>query len=198
MRPKTVLLKLKPLLKAPSFTSQEASALGVSSAALSHYVKSGEIIRLGLGIYRGVHAPQFDDFRWEDLVLAITRVRQGVICLVSALALYNLTEEIPRQHWIAIPNNTLHRGNNAVKIIRMRNIKLGKSFIKLNNQKLPIFDHERTIIDSFRFLGIETALTALRNALTKKGKEKINLERIRKYAKILHVNIEPYLLAVTT
>lgn len=198
MRPKTVLLKLKPLLKAPSFTSQEAASLGVSSAELSHYVKTGDIIRLSLGIYRSTHAPQFDDFRWEDLILAITRVKQGVICLVSALSLYDLTEEIPRQHWIAIPNNTLHRGNSAVKIIRMRNIKLGKSFIKLNNQKLPIFDRERTIIDSFRYLGIETALKALRNALTKKGKEKIELEKIRKYAKILHVNIEPYLLALTT
>ncbi len=198
MEPKTVLIKLQPLLKAPSFTSQQAKTFGVSSADLAHYIKTGDLIRIGRGVYKGVDSPAISDFRWEDLNVAIKRIKNGAICLTSALALYDLTDETPRQHWIAIPNNTRHRTDDTVKIIRLRNFKLGKTFIKIDNQKLPIFDRERTIIDSFRYLGIETALKALRNALTKKGKEKIELEKIIKCTKILHVNKEAYLLAVIT
>ena len=91
----------------------------------------------------------------------------------------------------------MHRGNNAVKIIRLHNIKFDNSFITINNQNLLIFDRERTIVDAFRFLGQETALKALKKALTQKGTEKIKIEKIREYAKKLRVKIESFLLAMT-
>lgn len=193
---KSTIQKLELLLKAPSFSSQEARDHGVSTALLSYYVKIGAIERLGRGTYRGIDAPSVADFKIEDLVNSLACVKHGVICLVSALAIYELTDEIPRQHWIAIPNKTRHRANGAVKIIRLRNMELGKTFIQVNGIKLPIFDRERTIVDSFRYLSIETALKALHLALTKKGKEKINFEKLRKYAKTLRFKIEPYLLAL--
>ncbi len=195
---KTALQKLTPLLKASSFTSEQARKLGVSSALLSYYVNRGELIRLGHGIYRGVEATTIDDFRWEDLVDAVARVKNGVICLVSALALYQLTDEIPRQHWIAIPNTTRHRGDASIKIIRVRNINLGRTTIKIDKLTLSIFDRERTLVDAFKYLGTEAALKALRLAITKKGKEKVSFEKLRMYAKLQRVKIEPYLLAVST
>ena len=96
MRPKNALNKLKPLLHAPSFTSEEARSCGVSSSTLAYYVKQHELTRIGHGIYRGANAPVSDDFRWEDLIEAMQRVKEGVICLTSALSLYHLTKcEIP-------------------------------------------------------------------------------------------------------
>jgi len=80
----------------------------------------------------------------------------------------------------------------------MRNLSLGKTKIEVGGLSLPIFDRERTIVDSFRYLSIEIALKALKVALTKRGPEKINLEKIRNYAKVLRVDIQPYILAVTT
>lgn len=197
MKSKLALKKLKPLLAAPSFTSKQARRLGVSSATLAYYVKQNELIRLGHGIYRGAGALSVQEFRWEDLVDAIQRVKGGVICLTSALALYDLTEEMPSQHWIAIKNDTVHRAIPTTKIVRMRNLKLGKTTIQLDHMKLPIFDRERTIVDAFRYLGHETALKALKIALAKKGNEQIDLKKIQKYAKILRVKIEPYLIAMT-
>jgi predicted transcriptional regulator of viral defense system len=192
------LQKLETLLSASSFTSTEAKALGVSSALLSYYVKTGRLVRIGHGIYQGINAPTVENFRWEDLANAMLKVRHGVICLVSALALYELTDEIPRQHWIAIPNNTRHRADYSVKIIRLRNIELGRTFFTIDQHQFLIFDRERTIVDSFRYLGAETALKALRAAIARKGDEKIDLKKLRQYAKILRVNIDPYLLMVTT
>ena len=199
MRPKTALKQLGNLLKAPSFTAQEAAHLGVPSASLAHYAKRGDLERIARGVYRSSGAPTIDNFRWEDLFAATRSVKDGVICLVSALAVYDLTEEIPRQHWIAVDHSTRHRAPQSVKVIRMRNLKLGRTEIAMNGIKLPIFDRERTIVDAFRSLGLETAIKALRAALAiKKREERINLEKLRLYAKVLRVPIEPYVLAVTT
>lgn len=197
MKPKNALEKLKPLLSAPSFTSEEARLHGVSPSTLAYYVKQNELTRIGHGIYRGANAPVIDDFRWEDLIEAMQRVKEGVICLTSALSLYHLTEEMPSQYWIAIRNDTVHRAMPSTKVVRMRNLTLGKTKIKIGNITLPIFDRERTIVDAFRYLGREAALKALKTALTKKGSEKINIERIKQYAKKLRIKIEPFLIAMT-
>lgn len=197
MKPRKALSRIEPLLRAPSFTSKEARARAVSSAVLAYYVNTGEIQRIGHGIYRGAHAQGSTDFRWEDLVEAVRRVRGGVVCLVSALSLYGLTEEIPRQHWIAIRNETVHRGQAATRVVRMRNIELGKTKIDVGGVSVPIFDRERTIVDAFRFLSVEVAVKALKAALGKPKAEKLDIVRLGKYAKMLRVKIEPYLLAVT-
>lgn len=189
--------KLDSLLKEPSFTAQEARDRGVSAKLLAYHIKQGHLVKLGRGIYRGLHAKEMDDFRWEDLAESLACVKNGVICLVSALALYELTDEIPRQHWIAISHATRHRANPSVKIVRMRNIDLGSTFIEISGIRMPIFDRERTIVDAFRYLSSEIAIKALRVAVTKRGREKIRLEALRKYAKALRVKIEPYLLALS-
>ena len=196
MKPKSALTKLAPLLNAPHFTAKAAKTMGVSAATLSHYVQSGDLIRIGYGLYRGAQIPAIDDFRWEDLIDTVIKVKQGVVCLTSALALYELTDEIPRQHWIAIPNETSHHADAATKIIRLRNIELGKTVIELGVIKLPIFNRERTIVDAFRFLSLETAVKALRNGLKLHNADKLDLLKIRSYAKTLRVNIEPYLLGI--
>ena len=133
-----------------SFTSAEAKKLGMSAALLAYYVKIGELERLARGIYKSTYAPSIDNFQWEDLITAVLQTKNGVVCLVSALALYELTDEIPRQHWIAIPNSTRHRAPRNVRVIRMRNMSLGKTYIKIDNITIPIFDRERTIVDAFQ------------------------------------------------
>lgn len=185
-------------MMAQSFTSREAKQLGVSAASLAYYVKIGELEHVARGIYKGVRAPSIDNFQWEDLITAIKQTRHGIVCLISALALYDLTEEIPRQHWIAIPNNTRHRASQLVRVVRMRNMSLGKSHIKIDHVTIPIFDRERTIVDAFRYLSKEIAIKALKQALTKNKKEKIDLEKLRRYAARLRVNITDYIIAITT
>lgn len=198
MRQNLGIQKLKPLLKAPSFTSAEAKKLGVSSESIAYYVRIGSLERIARGLYRGIEARAFDDFRWEDLVSAVRSTRGGVICLTSALAIYNLTEEIPRKYWIAVENTTRHRSGPSVNVVRFRNVKLGRTTIKIEGVSVPIFDRERTIVDAFRQLGIETAVKALRMAVKQKGKNKINLTKLQGYAKKLRVKIDPYILSVTT
>src|SRR5277367_6343520 len=100
MRSAVALITLAPLLEKPYFTSKEARDIGVHPAVLGHYVKAGRLKRIRRGVYQRVDYKNPSAFRWEDLVEAVYSVRGGVVCLISALAIYDLTEEIPRQHWI--------------------------------------------------------------------------------------------------
>ncbi|MEI8348239.1 MAG: type IV toxin-antitoxin system AbiEi family antitoxin domain-containing protein [Pseudomonadota bacterium] len=198
MRTIKKLNKLRGLLKRPLFRSSEAKKLGISSGLLSYYTQKGLIERVDRGVYRGKESVLNVDFKWEDLVLAAKSIPDGVVCLISALALYELTEEIPRAHWIAVANTTRAPKRKGVKIVRMRNIHLGQTEAKVGNEKIKIFNQERTIVDVFRYLGKETAIKVLRAALTKKAEEKIDLKRLQDYAKKLRVRIDTYILAVTT
>lgn len=198
MKAKDALTKINSLLNVSSFTSKDALKFGVSAANLAYYVKSGHLQRIGHGIYRGTEAPSAEDFRWEDLAEAVMKTRGGVVCLTSALALYGLTEEMPRQHWIAIDHQTRHRSGRSTKIVRMRNLSLGKTKIDLGGVSIPIFDRERTVVDAFRYLSRETAIKALKTAFQTKRADQIDLEKLRKYAKALRTQIEPYILTVTT
>lgn len=136
-------------------------------------------------------------FQWEDLVSIIRGTQDGVICLISALALYELTEEMPRQHWIAIKNTTSRHFNPMVKVIRRRNHTLGKTMIDIDGVAVPIFDRDRTILDPFRYLSKETALKALKAGLELPHAKRIDINKLRAYAKKMKINIDPYLLALT-
>jgi predicted transcriptional regulator of viral defense system len=94
------------------------------------------------------------------------------------------------------PSDFRHRAAPATKVVRMRNTTLGRTKTKIGSVWIPIFDRERTIVDAFRYLGRETAIKALKAALSGRGADRVDLEKLRQYAKALRVQIEPYLLAV--
>lgn len=198
MKNSLAIKKIKKSGRKAPIDTKIAKKLGISSASMAYYAKKGEFERIGHGLYKVRGTSIVNDFQWEDLVETSLRIKGGVVCLISALALYELTEEIPRVHWIAIPHETSHRANESTRIVRYRNINLGKTFFQIDDFKLPIFDRERTIVDSFRYLDKEVAIKALKFAVKKTGDEKLDLEKLRKYAKALRFKIEPYVLAVTT
>ncbi len=190
-------IQLSLLVSKPIFTTKEARALGIHPALLSYYAKKGIIKRLGRGVYQGTEYPS-SSFQWIDLIEAVYGVHGGVICLISALAVYGLTDEIPRQHWVGVRHSTDVASGSQLKIVRFRNLELGKTTIELDGVIVPIFDRERTIVDAFRLLSRETAIKALKMALDRSGKQRLNLVKLQEYAKKLRVNIDPYLITVTT
>jgi predicted transcriptional regulator of viral defense system len=198
MRPPKILLLLGPLLEQPHFTSKDARERGASSAALNHYLKTGRLKRLRRGVYQSADYQNPLAFQWEDLIAAVGCVRGGVICLISALAVYHLTDEVPRMHWIAIRHGTSVKSIPGIKILRYRDLEMGKTEIELEGTKVPIFDRERTIVDAFRVLSKEIAIKALKEAVAKGGKDRIDLVKLQDYGRRLQVDIGPYLMSVTT
>jgi len=189
---------IQTFVETPVFTAAEARAAGIPSRMLSHFCKKGMIERISRGVYRGARSSVEIEFEWEDLALTSMSIPNGIICLISALCYYGLTDQIMREFWIAIPHASKSPQRPKTRIIRMRNIELGQTEIQMGASRLKIFDKERTVIDSFRYLSQEIAIKALQAYLRQKGADKPNLDKLMKYAKSLRVDIHPFIMALTT
>ena len=176
----------------PLFTAAEAKRAGISYRQLAQDDERGVIERVAGGLYRNLVVPP-DDMH-DELALAALTIPEGIICMISALDLYELTDEIPREHWIAIPHSRRARKHPNLRSVRMRNTTLGKTTTKLGRYTVPIFDRERCIVDAFRYLSPEIAIKALQMYL-RSGPD---LRTLQHYAKRLRVNLQPYILALTT
>ncbi len=187
----------KALSKKEVFSSAEGRDEGIPSRMLAYFCEKGQIEKVRRGMYK-IKNPDFgSEFEWEDLAITALSISNGVICLISALCYYGLTDEIMREFWIAVPHATTSPSRENTRIIRMRNISFGKTAIKIGCRKIKIFDRERTIVDTFRYLDKETALKALQTYLKADKERKPDISKLLKYAKKLKVDLNPYISAFT-
>lgn len=189
---------LETLSKKVYFKTEEARNLGIPARMLAYFCEQGILERIGRGIYKTVGVDTGLNLDIEGLALTVMSIPHGVICLISALCFYELTDQIMREYWIAIPNEDRSPQRPHTRIIRMRNMTLGLTSVKMEKYELKIFDRERTIVDAFRFLSHEVAIKALRQYLKPTNDKKPDLDKLATYAKALRVKITPYILALTT
>lgn len=197
MRELKYLKKLEPFVTVPLFTSAEAEKEGVPRHALAYLVKKGTLERLYPGAYRFSQYEPEVEFQWENLALVASSIPDGVICLISALCYYELTDQIMREVWIAVPHESHPPKRPNTRIIRMRNVKVGKIEIALGEYNVHIFDRERSVVDAFRYLSKEIAIKAIQRYF-QSTKCKPDPKKLGAYAKALRVNITPYILSYTT
>lgn len=189
--------QLEPFRQTPFFTAKQAANEGVPRQALAYLVKKGSLERVYPGTYRFAEYEPQVDFQWENLGLVAASIHDGVICLISALCYYELTDQVMREIWIAVSHESYAPKRPSTKIIRMRNISLGKTEIVLGEYKVKIFDQERCVVDAFRYLSKEIAIKALQRYF-KNTTHKVDLKKLGAYAKKLRVDITPYILSYTT
>lgn len=187
----------RALSKKVVFSSAEGREAGIPPRMLAYFCQKGQIEKVSRGMYK-IKDIDFDSaFEWEDLAITALSIPNGVICLISALCYYGLTDEIMREFWIAIPHATTSPSRENARIVRMRNISFGQTTIKIGSRKIKIFDRERTVVDSFRYLDKETALKALQAYLKVSNDRKPDIDKLLKYAKKLRVDLTPYISAFT-
>ena len=150
----------------------EFRAKGVTAATISRLERAGVVVRLGRGVYQ---LPDAAVDAHHVLAEASMRVPRGVICLVSALAFHDLTDQMPARVWMAIgPKAWRPRIEYpAIRFVRFPKERLEKSveFHVIDGVKVPIFGVAKTVADVFRyrrFLGTTLAIEGLREALRKK------------------------------
>jgi predicted transcriptional regulator of viral defense system len=189
--------KLEALLMKPFFTLEDAKNQGVPRHVVIYWSKRGILERLYPGVYRSTSYEPKVEFGWENLSLIAASIPEGIICLISALCYYDLTDQIMREAWIAIPHKQRVPRRPNARIVRMRNTQLGREEITMGEYSVYIFNRERTIVDAFRYLSKEIALKALKQYFSTMNK-KPDFKLLVEYAKILRVNIAPYILSYTT
>jgi predicted transcriptional regulator of viral defense system len=197
MRQSKYIKQLEQFVTVPLFTAADAEKQDVPRHVLAYLVKRGTLERIYPGAYRFSQYEPEVEFQWENLALVAFSIPDGVICLISALCYYDLTDQIMREVWIAVPHASYPPKRPNTRIIRMRNIKLGKIEITLGEYNVHIFDRERCVVDAFRYLSKEIAIKAIQRYF-QSTKHKPDPKKLGAYAKTLRVNITQYILSYTT
>jgi predicted transcriptional regulator of viral defense system len=162
---------------APSFTAQEARVVGMSWTALYELRDKGRLVELSRGVYRRADATPIAEV---DLRAVYLRSPQGMICLVSALQHWELTDEMPGPVDLAIPR-PMHRPkidypSTKVHVFDGSTFAVGRDQVELGpSEPVYISSIERTLVDCLRLrhqLGADLAYRALRSYLSSGGPQR--------------------------
>ena len=191
---------------------KELKAVSFQTRDIARLLKEGTIVKVKPGLYRLANVGEMmiplpkikgSGITISQEIIDICRaIPDGVICLVSALAFYDLTTFNPSEIYVAIPNAAkvpkIDFPPLRVFYFRKRFYKPGIEYIAAPNCTIKIYNKEKTICDMFRYrnkYGEDLALEGLKNYLSRK---EANVNRLRKYAEICQVKtiMMPYLRAL--
>lgn len=151
------------------FRPDQLYEAGLTRDQLPALVRSGEVERIGRGLYRVAEAEATEDY---SLALACARVPESIVCLLSALRVHGIGTQAPANVWLAI-----HHKARAPRVpeLRVRLIRFsgaawtfGVKDTRFEGVPARITSPARTIVDCFRFarlVGPEVAREALADAL---------------------------------
>ncbi|MCH8876507.1 MAG: type IV toxin-antitoxin system AbiEi family antitoxin domain-containing protein [Chloroflexi bacterium] len=180
--------------------SSEAQKLGVHPQTLTRMLKAGLLTKEGKGFYRLTEIPVVRDI---DLIQVSKRVPKAVICLISALNFHNMTTQIPRKIYIALPRETRKPRINYPPLetvwLSSKPYSSGIQRHARDGFQIPVYSKEKTVADCFKFrgkIGEDVAIEALEEYMRDRDR---NIEELLKYARIDRVRtvIEPYMKALT-
>lgn len=152
------------------FRISDAVATGVSRSTLHRLRQRGELSAVRRGVVR---LPDTGMGMLSDLAVVSAAVPRGTICLNSALAFWDLSDEIPRQIHIAVPRGahrpSLERPRTKVHVFAAETFGLDRQRAETDAEEpFWIYSPERSVIDAIRmtrWVGQDLALHALRRYL---------------------------------
>ena len=149
-------------------------------------VKAGTLKKVDRGIYSLANAAELSQ---PDLVTAAIKVPKGVICLISALSFYQVTDEIPRWVDMALPKGGWE---NKVEYPPIRYFhfserawKEGIEVHQIDGHSVKIYKLEKTLADCFKFrnrIGLDVATNALKKRSAQKRPGPKSFTTMRKFA----------------
>jgi predicted transcriptional regulator of viral defense system len=146
--------------------TSEALRLGIHPRTLYALHGAGKLVQLGRGLYRLSEMP---DLVHPDLVTVALKVPRAVVCLLSALALYELTTQIPHDVHIAIDSQAERPRLKypPLQVYRFSGPAWNKGIEihTLDNVPVRVYSPAKSVADAFKFrnkIGLDVALEALR------------------------------------
>ena len=179
--------------------ANDLDAIGAPRVVLTRLTAAGLLVRIGRGLYR---LPDSQGSEHESLVTIATKVPQAVFCLLTALQFQELTTQLPRQAWIAMP-----RGSHAprfdyppIKMVQFTGeaYTAGVEEVERDGVKLRVYSVAKTVADCFKHrnkIGLDVALEALKDA---RAGNKASADEIWRFAKVCRVAnvMRPYLESI--
>lgn len=179
--------------------TSDLDAIDAPRVVLTRLTAAGLLNKVGRGLYR---LPSHPGSEHEGLTAIATKVPQAVFCLLTALQFHEMTTQLPRQIWIAMP-----RGNHVpridyppIKMVQMtREVYMaGIEEHQRDGVKLRVYCAAKTVADCFKHrnkIGLDVALEALKDT---RAKRKATADDLWRYAKVCRVAnvMRPYLEAI--
>jgi predicted transcriptional regulator of viral defense system len=179
--------------------ASDLGAIDAPRVVLTRLTAAGQLEKVGRGLYR---LPDSHGSEHESLVAVATKVPQAVLCLLTALQFHELTTQLPRQVWIAMP-----RGSHAprfdyppIKMVQFTGeaYTAGVEEVERDGVKLRVYGVAKTVADCFKHrnkIGLDVALEALKDA---RARNRASVDDIWRFAKVCRVAnvMRPYLESI--
>ena len=193
----------KPLQKIMRYVGQhgivrprDIEAIGLPRQYLVRLYRQGKLNRSGRGIYTLPDANVTERHSYAEVA---KRIPEAVICLLSALAFYEITTQSPPSVWIALRKGARRPAltSPSLRIVRLSGPSLTEGIEDHQVEGVPVrvYSAAKTVADCFKFrnkTGLDVAIEALKDCLRQK---KASINEIYRYAEVCRVSnvIRPYL-----
>ncbi len=177
----------------------DAVRAGIHRNTLQKMIESEILIRESRGLYRLAGQPPLG---YPDLVTVSAKVPKGVICLISALSIHELTTQIPHEVYVAISRNASppRLDYPPVRSFRFsgKAFTVGVEQMDFDGFDVPVYCREKTIADCFKYrnqIGMDTVIEAIKFY---KAQPKRNVGALMEHASVCRVatKIRPYLESI--
>lgn len=175
-------------------TTSEIEKAGFSRNSLYAARDDGRFLELSRGVFRLADAPPVSHL---DFVAVCKRAPQGTICLESALARWDLIDDIPTQVHLAVRQGstrpTISWPATKVHVFSVRSFEIERRREDLSTgESYSIYGPQRSVIDALRMrrrYGGGPGLEALRNYLLRPNANRRKLLELAR-----ELNVEAALL----
>jgi predicted transcriptional regulator of viral defense system len=173
-------------------------AAGVHSRDLYAARDEGALVEVTRGVYRLAELPLTE----PDLVVVAKRMPRAVLCLVTALHLHRLTQEIPRAVHVALPRG-VHPARLEFPPLEVYHFSAASHAAGVDEREVDgvtvrVTSPAKSVADAFKFrsrIGHEAAVDALKQALRTGSATPAEIDRMARVDRVQAV-IRPYLEAL--
>ena len=150
------------------FRPHQIDELGITYDQLRRLVSTGAVEHVARGLYR---LADEEPTEHETIAAVCARVPNAVVCLLTALSVYEIGTRLPHEVWIAIPHKARPpRLRFRTRLVRFSGAawSYGVRDTQFDGVPARITSPARTVVDCFRFerlIGREAALEAVHDAL---------------------------------
>ena len=191
---------LKQFKKKPFLRPRDLDALKISREYLNKLYTEGVLERPSRGLYV---LPNSEPSEHRTIVEACKLVPKGIVCLLTALRIHELTTQSPFEVWMAIGEKARRPKIDypPLRIVRHsgQSLSYGIETRKIEGIKVSVYSPAKTVADCFKYrnkIGLDVAIEALRDCRLQKKATNEEIWRAAKVCRMANV-IRPYLESIT-
>ncbi len=188
------LLKEKRILR-----PRDLDSLDISREYLNKLYVEGVLDRPSRGLYV---LPESEPSEHRTIVEACKLVPNGIICLLTALRLHELTTQSPFEIWMAIGEKARRPKIDypPLRIVRHsgKSLSFGIQTRKIEGVDVSVYSPAKTVADCFKYrnkIGLDVAIEALRDCRQQRKASNDEIWEAAKICRMANV-MRPYMESV--